>query len=146
MATENPTVGVSHLAGDRTLVRVRDHVFFTDQPWEDGGADTAPTPTELFIASLASCVGYYAGRFLRRHDLSTSGLTVNAEWDWAEHPHRVGSIRLAVDAPGLTPELEDAFRRVIDHCTIHNTLRRPPEVGLTLRAPSAVGAAPRPGP
>ena len=28
----------------------------------------------------------------------------------------------------------------IDHCTIHNTLRQPPEVELSLRTPAAAGA------
>jgi putative redox protein len=39
----------------------------TDQPVAGGGQDTAVTPTELLIASLASCVAFYAGRFLLRH-------------------------------------------------------------------------------
>jgi putative redox protein len=141
MADSNPKVTVEHLAGDRLLVRVRDHVFFTDQPWEDGGVDTAPTPTEFFIASLASCVAFYAERFLRRNDLSPAGLEVSAEWMWAERPHRVGPIRLTVEAPGLTPDRELAFRRVIDHCTIHNTLREPPEVEVARLAADAVGMA-----
>jgi len=140
MSEESPKVTVRHLAGDRLRIEVRGHLLFSDQPEEDGGDDTAPTPTELFIASLAACVAYYAERFLRRNDLSTEGLAVGAEFDWAGSPHRVGAIRLMVDAPGLTHEREEAFRRVIDHCTIHNTLRQPPEVELSLRTPAAAGA------
>ena len=45
----------------------------------DGGEDTGPTPTELFIASLAGCVAFYARRYLDRHDQPTEGLTVEAE-------------------------------------------------------------------
>jgi putative redox protein len=140
MSSGNPRVTVGYVAGDRLRVRVRGHELFTDQPGEDGGGDTAPTPTELFIASLAACVAYYAERFLRRNNLSAEGLAVAAEFDWASGPHRVGAIRLKVDAPGLTQEREEAFRRVIDHCTIHNTLRKPPDVELSLLAPTAAGA------
>lgn len=140
MAEGKPKVIVEHLVRDRLLVRVSDHVFFTDQPWEDGGDDTAPTPTEIFGASLAACVAYYAERFLRRNELSTEGLRVAADWDWEEHPHRVGAIRLTVDAPGLTQAREEAFRRVIDHCTVHNTLRQPPSVRIVVTSSQAAAA------
>lgn len=64
---------VRHLEGDRFRVEIRGHAVEVDQPIEDGGDDKAPTPTELFAASLASCVGFYAERFLRRHDLPVEG-------------------------------------------------------------------------
>jgi uncharacterized OsmC-like protein len=35
------------------------------QPMADGGQDGA-TPTELLVASLASCIAFYAGRCLLR--------------------------------------------------------------------------------
>jgi putative redox protein len=118
---------------------VRDHTIYTDQPVEDGGADSAPTPTELFLAGFAGCVAFYAERYLRRHQLSTRDFAVSCEWTWADAPHRVGSIELTVEAPGLPAAREEAFRRVIDHCTIHNTLRHPPEVGIRVLAAGAVG-------
>ena len=47
---------VEHRGEDRFDINVRGHVLRVDQPRTDGGQDTAPTPTELFVASLASCV------------------------------------------------------------------------------------------
>jgi putative redox protein len=38
------------------------------------GADSAMTATELLGASLASCVAFYAGRYLSRHGISRDGL------------------------------------------------------------------------
>ncbi|MDF2146736.1 OsmC family protein [Knoellia sp. p5-6-4] len=46
---------VGHLDGDRFEIGIRRHRVTVDQPVDAGGEDTAPTPTELFIASLASC-------------------------------------------------------------------------------------------
>jgi uncharacterized OsmC-like protein len=51
------TLTTWHLDGDRFAISIRDHMITVDQPVADGGQDTAPTPTELFVASLASCVG-----------------------------------------------------------------------------------------
>ncbi len=123
-------ITVRHLGQDRLLVRVRGHELLADQPVEEGGGDTAPTPTELFLAGLAACVAFYAQRFLRRHHLSTEGLSVSCDWTWASDPNRVGEIELKVAAPGLPPERRVAFERVIGHCTVHNTLHHPPKVQI----------------
>lgn len=125
-------ITVTYAGGDRTRIGVRGHRLTTDQPVEDGGDDTAPTPTEMFVASLAACVAFYAQRFLRRHSLPAEGLTVKADYAWAENPHRVGAIDLSVDAPGLPPAKVEAFARVIEHCTVHNSLQVPPEIRMRL--------------
>jgi hypothetical protein len=54
-------VSVGHVGGDVYEIHVRGHHLTVDQPVETGGTDKAPTPTELFAASLAACVA-----FLRR--------------------------------------------------------------------------------
>jgi uncharacterized OsmC-like protein len=94
----------------------------------------------MFVASLAACVAFYAERFLRRHGLNPEGTTVTAHYTWAENPHRVGGIDLTVDAPGLSAARRQAFSRVIDHCTVHNSLRTPPEVRLRVAASKAAVA------
>ena len=127
-------IAVTHVGGDRLRIETRDHVLFTDQPIEDGGEDTAPTPTEMFVASLAACIGFYAERFLRRNGLTTQGLQIVADYRWAEDPHRVGEIAVEVQAPGLTDAKRDAFERVIGHCTVHNTLVHPPNVRTLIAA------------
>jgi uncharacterized OsmC-like protein len=115
-------------------VRVRGHELVVDQPVEDGGEDAGPTPTELFVAGLASCVAFYAGRFLRRHGLPTEGLAVDCSFTFAEdRPARVGEISVAVHLPeGFPEERRAALRAVVEHCTVHNSLRQPPEVEIAL--------------
>jgi putative redox protein len=140
MATDTATIRVVHQGGDRLLMTVRGHEIRSDQPVADGGDDSAPTPTELFLASLAGCVTFYAQRFLRRHGLPTEGLVVTCKYAWAANPTRIGEIDLTVDAPGLPPERLEAFARVVEHCTVHNTLRQPPEVRIHL--PSVKVVAP----
>jgi len=62
-------IAVTHVSGDRFAIQVRGHRLVVDQPVADGGQDAGPTPTELFVGSLAACVAFYARRFLARHDL-----------------------------------------------------------------------------
>ena len=133
-------VTVRYVDGDRLRISVRGHDVYTDQPREDGGGDTAPTPTELFVAGLAACVAFYAERFLRRNQLPADGLQVTCSYSWAEGPHRVGEIRLDVEAPGLLPEKRAAFERVIERCTVHNTLEHPPAVALRVSGAQTAAA------
>jgi putative redox protein len=139
-ASSGAAIVVSHAGGDRLRIEMRGHELFTDQPIEDGGEDTAPTPTELFLGGLASCVAFYAERFLRRHGLTAEGLTVSCTYRWAENPHRVGQIDLDVDAPGLSQEKLEAFKRVIDHCTVHNSLLQPPAVRIVVASTQTAAA------
>jgi len=131
---------VKHLGRDQLRVEARGHVLFADQPIGDGGDDTAPTPTELFLAGLTACVAYYAERYLRRNQLSTVGLEVNCDYAWAENPHRVGAISLIVKVPSLPLARREAFTRVIEHCTVHNTLHQAPSVQIRVDSPQTVAA------
>ncbi|MHC3469530.1 OsmC family protein [Streptomyces sp. 7R007] len=125
---------VTHVQGDAYTVDVREHRLRVDQPLEAGGTDTAPTPTELFAASLATCVAFYAGRYLHRHGVPLSGLRVRTEFVMADdRPPRVTSVRLVIVPPPELPERRRAaLLAVASHCTVHNTLHQPPEVDIEL--------------
>jgi Predicted redox protein, regulator of disulfide bond formation len=140
MGTNTASIHVTHQGGDRLLIETRGHQLRSDQPVEDGGDDSAPTPTELFLAGLAGCVAFYGARFLRRHGLATEGLAVTCNYAWAANPTRIGAIDLSVEAPALTADRREAFSRVIEHCTVHNTLLQPPQVRI--RVASAQAATP----
>jgi putative redox protein len=135
-STTNETtndVTVVHLSGDRFAITVRGHTMTVDQPVEVGGEDTAPTPTELFIAGLASCVAFYAGRYLTRHDLDPAGLQVSASFAMGGKPNRVTDIAIQIAAPaGMPDDRRAALLAVASHCTVHNTLEQPPAVEITL--------------
>lgn len=137
MASANPqatleAATVRFSAGEAYEIQIRGHRLLTDQPVEAGGADTAPTPTELFVGSLAACVAFYAGRYLSRHGFSREGLAVDASFEMAtDRPARVAVIRIAVRAPADLPQDRwPALRAVAGHCTVHNSLAVAPRVVL----------------
>lgn len=109
------------------------HRVVTDQPAEDGGHDAGMSPVELFVGSVASCVGYFVGQFCARHDIPRDGLTVDAEWTLAEGPHRVGAIELAIHLPHrITPEQKERLLKVAHACTVHQSLSMPASVAIAL--------------
>jgi len=126
---------VRHLDGDRFAIDVRGHTLLVDQPTDAGGSDTAPTPTELFVAGLASCVAFYARRYLARHHIDPDGLNVSASYEIGGRPTRVHGIKIVITPPvGLPAERRDAFLAVASHCTVHNTLTEPADVEIAFAA------------
>ena len=115
---------VRSLGGDRYAVQVRGHELIVDQPADAGGTDLGPTPVELLVASLASCVAHYAGSFLARHHICRDGLRVDTTWQMAQdRPARVTGITLQITPPpAMPPERIPALPAVARACTVHNTL------------------------
>jgi uncharacterized OsmC-like protein len=134
-ATVPLSLRVDHEAGDRFRIQVRGHQVVVDQPATMGGDDVGPTPTELFVASLTACVGFYARRYLARHDLDATGLAVEASYTMASKPSRVGEVTLRLVVPaGVPHERQAALMAMAGHCTVHNTLTVAPEVDIVLDA------------
>lgn len=126
-------VQVVHRGGDRFDINVRGHVIRTDQPAGAGGEDTGPTPTELFVSSLAGCVAFYARRYLDRHNLPTEGLAVEAGFSMGSRPARVARIDVRLTVPaGVPADRREALLAVASHCTVHNSLTAAPEVSVAL--------------
>lgn len=125
---------VEFVSGESYRIAVRGHRIVADQPVDTGGQDEAPTPTELFVGSLAACVAYYAGRYLTRHGYDRDGLGVHVVYRMAtDRPARVTGIRLTVRVPDSLPaERLPALKAVISHCTVHNSLITPPTIDIDL--------------
>jgi putative redox protein len=133
-SVETERVDVDFLDGEAYDIRVRGHRVLVDQPADLGGADRAPTPTELFVGSLAACVAFYAGRYLTRHGFDRDGLEVHADFDMAtDRPARVAAMRITVRVPDDFPaERRAALAAVASHCTVHNTLTTQPYVTVAV--------------
>ena len=121
---------VTWSGGDRHRIAVRGHQLIVDQPRCDGGDDAGPTPVELLIASLASCIAHYARRGLGP---SGAGPRVHCTWMMSEvAPWRESTIDLDVHLPeGTSPARLAAVERAIAHCTVHNTLVDIPTIRIT---------------
>jgi uncharacterized OsmC-like protein len=94
-----------------------------DEPHEAGGSDTGPQPTDLLLASVASCFTLAMSWAARKHGVALAGLevTVTGAYDGPRF-HR---IEIAVSS-GLEADVErrlvEAAKRV---CYVTNTFRGP---------------------
>jgi putative redox protein len=118
------------VAGYEARVTVRGHELTVDEPAEDGGKDTGPTPTELLLASLASCYTL-ALRWAAKHrnlPLGDIRVTANGSYDGLKFGH----IRLNV--AGDLPSGEEAalLRDASRVCYVSNTLAGGVSIEVTL--------------
>lgn len=126
---------VTYKGGTRFDVTSGKHTLVTDQPMKDGGSDAGMSPVELFVGSLASCVAYFVGRYCARHQIPCEGFTVDAEWSYAEQPHRVGAVEIKLNLPAeLAPEQREKLLKVAHGCTVHQSITVPPKVEIQLIA------------
>lgn len=132
-------LSVAYQGGTRYDIVTDRHRVVTDQPVEESGADAGMSPVELFVGSVASCVGYFVGQFCARHDISREGLKVEAEWTMAEGPHRVGQILLAIRLPHrVTPEQRERLLKVANACTVHQSIAVAANIAIDLNPHSHV--------
>ncbi len=127
------SMSISWVNGVQLEVKVRDHCLLVDQPVQEGGNDEGSTPVEMFVASLGTCIGYFAVRFCQRHKLPMAGLKVFMEWGYAEQPHRIGSMTARVGLPTrLDTAMRERLQKVLEGCTVHNSITHAPEISIQL--------------
>ncbi len=141
-------VTAEYLGNLRFEVQARGHRLISDQPVDNGGSDTGPTPPEFLLASLASCAAYYAAQYLNARRLPSAGLRVRVSAQKAQQPPaRLASFKIEVEAPGLGVDAHDqadrhqaGLLRAVKTCLIHNTLLGNPAVEVVLATPVAAPA------
>src|SRR4030042_982555 len=110
------------------------HEVFTDQHQAEGGTDKAMTPAELFIASLGTCIGVYAVRFCKRHNLPTEGLKILMDWTVVKDPWRIGSIKADIHYPhDISDHEKKGLLRMAEACFVHETILHKPEIVVELK-------------
>jgi putative redox protein len=125
------SVTISFPGGVAVDATCKGHTIRTDQPLEAGGADEAMSPFDLFFASIASCMGFYALRFCQQRDLPTEGLRVRLDPIREEEGKRVSLVRVALDLPAAFPEkYQAAIERAVDQCAVKKHILEPPRFEL----------------
>ena len=105
----------------------------TDQATDDGGDGSAPQPYDLFLASLATCAGFYVLRFCQKRDLATSGLEVVQRWRRDEKTRRLEEVRVEITLPeGFPEKYRGAVVRAAEQCSVKKTLADPPDIEVAL--------------
>ena len=103
----------------------------TDQPVAAGGENTAPSPFELFLASLGTCAGFYVLSFCQGRGIDTAGIELNMGMEWDERSHLISRVNIEVVLPASFPEkYRAAVLQAAQSCTVKKHLQNPPQFNL----------------
>ncbi|GAB6108720.1 OsmC family protein [Fusibacter bizertensis] len=121
-------IEVKFPGGARVDAHMKGHVIATDQPTYAGGEDSASAPFDLFLASIATCAGFYALSFCEHKGISTEGLSLSMDTVKNPETKMIEKVNLNLVLPKDFPEkYTDAIKRSMDLCVVKKHLFNPPE-------------------
>lgn len=88
---------------------------------------SAPTPFNLFLASLGTCAGIYVLGFCQQRGLPTEGLRIVQRMSRSPQTRLVDRIELDIQLPPNFPEqYKDAVIRSAELCAVKKHIENPP--------------------
>lgn len=140
MSHDAVPITVTFPGGRRVDARMGDHVVHTDQPVMHGGANTAPDPFSLFLASLATCAGFYVQAFCAARGISTDDIRLTQAVTYDERK-RLAEVALDIQLPADFPErYVEAIQAAAASCKVKKVLASPPNVRVGATRSSALPA------
>ncbi|MBN3040033.1 MAG: OsmC family protein [Candidatus Omnitrophica bacterium] len=92
-----------------------------------------PNSLEMFLSAVGGCIGAFAERYLRRHDIHFSKLVIEVSADLAKDaPLRLVNIRTVVDTDADLGDKKEIFKKFISNCPVHNTLLHTKEMSIDI--------------
>ena len=90
--------------GKKVEAQFKSFTVITDQPEKLGGNGTAPSPTELFLASIGTCAGYFAMIFCEKRNLNMDGLDMKVDFIANRKTYMIEKVVIDVSLPVDFPE------------------------------------------
>jgi putative redox protein len=127
------TIDLSFNGGYKVTAAIGPHEIPVDLPSDEGGEDTGPTPSDLFLASLATCSAIYFRELCRARNIPTEGMAFRSTAHYDEKEKRY--TRIVSDLtlpPGFPEKYRPVVLRMIDSCFVKNQIDHPPELETNL--------------
>ena len=120
-------------SGTRTTLVSGRHQWMADEPETLGGSDQGPTPYELLLGSLASCIAITLRLYAEHKGIPLQGVDVTLELDrlhskdceLCDDPDEgmIERIQTKVDIWGETDEAQKKrLTQIAGRCPVHKTL------------------------
>jgi putative redox protein len=103
------------------------HKIITDQPINNGGTNTAPSPFDLYLASIGTCAGIYVKSFCDNREIPTDKIKIIQKTEFSDETGLPVSITLDIKLPEDFPErYRDAVVHVAEKCKVKKSVLSPP--------------------
>ncbi len=118
--------------GDKVITaHISGHTIKTDQPLHLGGMNSAPSPFELFLASIGTCAGIYVKSFCDQRHIPTENIKIvqNAVYDKLSGLPTEISLEIQLPA-GFPEKYRAAVINAAELCKVKKTIANPPEFAV----------------
>ena len=106
----------------------------TDQGPQGGGEANAPTPFDLFLASLGTCAGIYVLGFCRQRGLPTEGIQLRERVLRNPETRKLEAVEIDIEVPPTFPEkYHEALVRAAAQCAVKKQLEAPPAIQVATK-------------
>jgi ribosomal protein S12 methylthiotransferase accessory factor len=109
----------------------------TDQPVEDGGDGSAPSPFACFLGAIGTCAGVYVLEFCRARRIPTEGITLSQQVTFEnddQGKRRLAAVDLTVNLPTDFPErYRGAVAKAANLCSVKKAIMNPPAFTVDYR-------------
>ncbi len=103
------------------------HIIKTDQSVSNGGQNTAPSPFELFLASIGTCSGIYVKSFCDNRHIATDNIKIIQTVEFDEETGLPVNIKLDIKLPPDFPDkYKEAVISVAELCKVKKSIASPP--------------------
>ncbi|MBM3311178.1 MAG: osmotically inducible protein OsmC [Candidatus Aminicenantes bacterium] len=129
-------IQVTFPGGVRVNAEYRGFTIATDQPAYAGGEGSAPSPFDLFLASLATCAGYYVIAFCRQRQIPTDGIKLTMRTEKNPETKMIGLVAIDISLPpGFPVRYREAVVKAAEACAVKAHIQKPPrmEVAAEIR-------------
>ena len=110
---------------------VHGHLIRTDQPIARGGDDKAPSPFDLFLASIGTCAGLTVQTFCVKRDIPYVGIGIIERVALDDHGVLTG-VDVQIKLPEGFPErYVTALHKVVAQCAVARSLLARPNFTVT---------------
>jgi putative redox protein len=118
--------------GSRVDAHFEDFTVKTDQPKAGGGDGSAPTPFDMFLASLGTCAGIYVLGFCRHRGVDPAGIRLVQKTEDDPTTGLVARITLDIQLPAGFPEkYRAAVIQAAELCKVKKHFEHPPAIEVT---------------
>jgi putative redox protein len=103
------------------------HIIRTDQPVSSGGHDSAPSPFELYLASIGTCAGIYVKSFCDNRQIPTDNIKIIQRTEFDKATGLPVDITLDIQLPSDFPEKYiGPVISVAELCKVKKSIANPP--------------------
>jgi ribosomal protein S12 methylthiotransferase accessory factor len=121
--------------GKKVNAAFKGNIIKTDQPLDAGGENSAPSPFDLFLASIGTCAGIYVKGFCDQRNIPTDNIRIIQSMEFNKETRLISKIALDIQLPPDFPEkYKDAVKNAANLCAVKKHLINPPQIEVITSA------------